>query len=357
MTQPTDPKREDGGNGTGVAARVGRFALRPVLAVAHAGRQAIADEAERAIDGVMAGPLPEAVGRSIVVHRVPERVVAAALAARTAEPGSPAPALDVEQLQELLRRALADPRLEQAIAEAIRSSAVTQLAEEITQSPAFKRTLTSVLASPELRHALERQTAGFGTELAAAARTRARRADDGVEAEVRKRLRRPREGFVPGGYAGVGTRGIALGVDALLIGLVFVVGGALIGLIGSLFGGLKPEWLVGLLAGISWLIVVSLYFVGFWSLGGQTPGMRLVRVRVRVDSDGQPSLICSLVRLVGLALAIIPLFAGFLPVLVDDRRRALQDYLAGTTVVYEPEVGEAASQTFVSAASEGTIDA
>jgi uncharacterized RDD family membrane protein YckC len=40
------------------------------------------------------------------------------------------------------------------------------------------------------------------------------------------------------------------------------------------------------------------------------------------------------VRLVGLVLAIVPLFAGILPALVDDRRRALQDFLAGTTVVY-----------------------
>ena len=42
----------------------------------------------------------------------------------------------------------------------------------------------------------------------------------------------------------------------------------------------------------------------------------------------------SFVRVIGLALAIIPLFAGFLPVLVDDRRRALQDLLAGTVVVH-----------------------
>jgi hypothetical protein len=28
----------------------------------------------------------------------------------------------------------------------------------------------------------------------------------------------------------------------------------------------------------------------------------------------------------------VPLFAGFLPVLFDDRRRALQDFVAGTSV-------------------------
>ena len=32
-------------------------------------------------------------------------------------------------------------------------------------------------------------------------------------------------------------------------------------------------------------------------------------------------------------LAALPLFAGFLPILFDDRRRGLQDMLAGSVVV------------------------
>src|SRR5207247_9385303 len=78
--------------------------------------------------------------------------------------------------------------------------------------------------------------------------------------------------------------------------------------------------------------LVSLYFVGFWAAAGQTPGMRLMRLRVLTGSGTPPSFVRSVVRLFGLALAIIPCFAGFLPVLVDGRRRALQDYLARTAV-------------------------
>jgi uncharacterized RDD family membrane protein YckC len=74
------------------------------------------------------------------------------------------------------------------------------------------------------------------------------------------------------------------------------------------------------------------YFVSFWTATGQTPGMRIMRVRVVRADGGQLSVWRSLVRLVGLMLAIIPLFAGFLPVLFDRRRRALPDYLAGTVV-------------------------
>jgi uncharacterized RDD family membrane protein YckC len=38
--------------------------------------------------------------------------------------------------------------------------------------------------------------------------------------------------------------------------------------------------------------------------------------------------------LVGLVLSIVPLFAGFLPVLFSERRRGLADFMAGTVVVY-----------------------
>ena len=57
-------------------------------------------------------------------------------------------------------------------------------------------------------------------------------------------------------------------------------------------------------------------------------------VRVQARSGAPPSAFRSLLRLAGLILAIIPFFAGFLPALFDHRRRALPDFVAGTTVVY-----------------------
>jgi uncharacterized RDD family membrane protein YckC len=62
---------------------------------------------------------------------------------------------------------------------------------------------------------------------------------------------------------------------------------------------------------------------------------------VLAADGGPPGGLRSAVRLVGLGLAIIPLGAGFLPVLVDDRRRALQDFLAGTVVLYDVTTGSA----------------
>ena len=60
-----------------------------------------------------------------------------------------------------------------------------------------------------------------------------------------------------------------------------------------------------------------------------------MRLRARRADGGGISLGRAIVRALGLALAIIPLFAGFLPALFDERRRALPDYLAGTVVVYD----------------------
>ncbi len=140
-------------------------------------------------------------------------------------------------------------------------------------------------------------------------------------------------------YGGIATRGIALAVDAAIANGLFLVGAALLGLVGSLVGDLHPRWLVAFLAAAGWSLTVGGYFVLFWTATGQTPGMRTMHLRVVTYGGERVHFVRALIRLVGLLLAIIPLFAGFLPVLVDARRRALQDMLARTVVLHvsEPE--------------------
>jgi uncharacterized RDD family membrane protein YckC len=136
-------------------------------------------------------------------------------------------------------------------------------------------------------------------------------------------------------YAGLATRGLALAIDAGLANLIVLVVGALIGLVASLIGGeLRPQWLAALLAAAGWAFAVGTYFTVFWSTTGQTPGMRLMALRVLAADGEPPHLARSIVRLVGLGLAIIPLFAGFIPVLFDERRRGVHDLLARTVVVH-----------------------
>jgi uncharacterized RDD family membrane protein YckC len=169
-------------------------------------------------------------------------------------------------------------------------------------------------------------------------RHRLRRFDDAVEGRPRRwfrRLPRAQLSAEPFAYAGIATRGIGLAVDAALVTMIFLTGTAIVGLVVSLVWTPEPAWLVGTVIAAAGLVVEVVYFAGFWTTIGQTPGMRLMRLRVVDGSGSAPHLGRSLVRLAGLALAILLCFAGFLPALIDNRRRALQDLLAGTIVVYD----------------------
>jgi uncharacterized RDD family membrane protein YckC len=140
----------------------------------------------------------------------------------------------------------------------------------------------------------------------------------------------------PPPYAGFATRAVGLVVDIVIIDVVTVVGVAIVSLVlstivpGDHSLGL-PE---ALTAGALWLISVGGYFVGFWSLVGRTPGMRLMRLELRAADGGDVGFLRAALRFVGLIVAAIPLGLGFLLTLVDDRRQGLQDKIGGTVVLY-----------------------
>jgi uncharacterized RDD family membrane protein YckC len=308
----------------GIAARLSRMALGPARAAARSGREALTTEAERAIDGLLSGPVPETVARSLVEHHVVERALAEWLESMAAADKRPSP--ERERLARAVEEALTNPAFEQRVAE---------VAERVVHSPAFKRALSGVLESPEVRSALARQTAGFGAEIGASVRGSGRRLDDRTEATARRIVgRRP---SATSGFGGVATRGLALTIDLVLAHAAYLFVAGSVALIASLAGDRRSGWLADSIAAAAWAVVVLTYFVVFWSSTGQTPGMRLMRLRVLADSSGTPpSVWRSLIRFVGLILAIAPMLLGFVPVLFDGRRRALQDYIAGTTVRTEP---------------------
>jgi uncharacterized RDD family membrane protein YckC len=274
-----------------------------------------APEFERSVDRALAGPLTDAVARSAAEHRIVVRVATQVLRGPDFE-DAVARALEDERTRRMVERSLASPGVERMAISAVES----RLTAEVTER---------VLQSPEVRAALTRQTAGFAEELVAALRARLRRFDDALSRALRDRLRRP---AAPPGYGGLASRAVGLGVDVALAQLIVLTLVAVGGLVASLVGELRPAWLVGALVAIAWFVVVGGYLVLFWTVAGQTPGMRLLRLRVAGPTGRPPGIGRSLVRLVGLWLSIVPLFAGFLPVPVDGRRRGLLDFLAGTTV-------------------------
>ena len=135
-------------------------------------------------------------------------------------------------------------------------------------------------------------------------------------------------------YEGLVTRAIAFAVDAAIIDLIALLVGVGVGLalsILSISDNLKVVLLA--LGGAAFVVWTVGYFTVFWSTTGQTPGNRLMHLRVCREDGAVLSPRRALLRFGALVLAALPLCAGFLPVLVDDRRRGLHDMLAGTVVV------------------------
>jgi uncharacterized RDD family membrane protein YckC len=188
-----------------------------------------------------------------------------------------------------------------------------RMLQQFLDSPQFDQALERVLTSPKVREALTQHTTSFAEELLAKLRARLAALDERS--------------------AGLASRTSAFAVDLVLAQVIFLIGSALVGLVIALVGDLRPAWLFGSLAGAGWLLLVGAYFVFFWSLGGQTPGMRLVRLRV-VDHFGEPPRpLRAVARFAALIVAIIPMCAGLLPILFDARRRGLHDFVARTSVV------------------------
>jgi len=142
----------------------------------------------------------------------------------------------------------------------------------------------------------------------------------------------------PGDYAGFVTRAIAFAIDVAIIDLAAAIVAIVVGLGMSALE--LPDVVVTItiaIGGVAFLAWNVGYFATFWSTTGQTPGARVMGVRVVcARGEGQVHLRTAVVRLVGMVLAALPLFAGFLLILIDDRRRGLQDRLARTVVVYAP---------------------
>ena len=145
------------------------------------------------------------------------------------------------------------------------------------------------------------------------------------------------EVVVPAQYVGMVTRTLAFAIDAAIINAVAILVTAVVGLALSVIAVPEGVRVVTLaLGGMAYVVWNVGYFVGFWTATGQTPGARMLGFRVRTAQMERLSTRRALVRFAGVVLAAIPLFAGFLLILVDGRRRGLHDRIAGTVVVESP---------------------
>ena len=143
--------------------------------------------------------------------------------------------------------------------------------------------------------------------------------------------------------AGVGSRFLALALDTLIqivAALVFGIGGAI------LFREFLPfaagaTWGVALLTLLLFVIFIG-YFAIFESVwNGQTPGKRIVSIRVIKDT-GRPitpseAVARNLLRLVDQMPGIL-YGVGIVSALISRQNKRLGDFVAGTIVVREQEL-------------------
>jgi uncharacterized RDD family membrane protein YckC len=136
-------------------------------------------------------------------------------------------------------------------------------------------------------------------------------------------------------YPGIVTRGVAFLLDLLIVDAVALAATVGIGVVVSAVdpGRTTVDLPEVLITAAGWLAFTAAYFVGFWVIAGSTPGMRAMGIRVTGADRDRVTWLHGLCRLVGLGLSFVTLGLGFLLILVDERRRALQDRVGGTLVV------------------------
>ncbi len=302
-------------------------------------------------EGPSGGPLPLSVrllGAGVRGARTVGRATGVERAVQSAAEEAMVAAVESEAVERALVRVLQGPLVEDTVHNALESEAVkralidaldSEMVDEVWRrllaSNEAQRLVERIAEAPELRAAISAQSVGFIEDIGHTIGDATRRLDDVIERVVR-RVFFKRQRSEPTERAGALTRGLAFGLDLLIVNLVFSGLAAIAALIGSFFSGTGDGVSAFALAlgSTAWVALGSLYLVAFWSLAGQTPGMRFFGVRLGVEGRGLPPR-RSLKRLLGLFLAAIPFGLGFLGVLFDERRRGWQDRLAGVDVLYE----------------------
>ncbi|MGK2955254.1 MAG: RDD family protein [Solirubrobacterales bacterium] len=262
-------------------------------------------------------------------------------------------AIESEATERAIARILNGPMVEQAVQEALRSEAVekalidtldSDLVDKawgrILDSDETQKLIERIAEAPEVRAAIASQGIGLIGDIGRQVAGVTRALDSIGERISRRILFRPKR-TEPTSRAGFFTRLLGLALDALIINLSLVTATALLSVVATVFGATFDDFSKELLAvgATTWFITGSLYLFVFWSLSGQTPGMRFLDIRIEHDGNNIIGPRLAMRRLIGFWLAAIPFCLGFIGVLVKLDRRGFHDRLGKTVVYYVNPAG------------------
>lgn len=139
-------------------------------------------------------------------------------------------------------------------------------------------------------------------------------------------------------YAGFLARGMALGIDILLIHLLYFC--CLCAVTAALWthalrwSVLLPSILLCLLLFLlTFPLFAAVYFLVLHGWQGQTIGKMFMGVMVVRADGGEVTPGIAFLRLIGLGLSLLPLGLGFFWTIIDQDKCAWHDHLAATRVV------------------------
>ena len=277
-------------------------------------------------------------------------------------------AVESEAVERALARVLEGPLVEEAVQGALESEAVKRALLEAMDSElvdeVWKRLLASeeaqqlverIAEAPEVRAAISAQGMGLIEDIGRTVGNLARRLDDRFE-RIARRIFFRKQRLEPTTHAGAVSRGLAMVVDGVFVNLAFTAFAALVTLVANAFGGNGQGGTSFAIAvgSTAWLGLGAAYLLSFWSLAGQTPGMRFLGIRLNLE---RLPLRRSFRRLFGIGLSLLAFGLGFLGIVFGEGRRGWADRLARTDVVYDERRPEPAPWSQApSARSESSTD-
>lgn len=142
----------------------------------------------------------------------------------------------------------------------------------------------------------------------------------------------PEGGPAPGiEFASPGARLVGYIIDVLINFGIFIV----LTLVTGIFAAILP--ILAIIPFVGIFLVSLLYFPYFWQRSGQTPGMRLMQIKVVRDADGGPlTWGPAILRLIGYWISGIVFYLGYIWIFIDKRKRGWFDLIAGTVVIKAP---------------------
>ena len=279
-----------------------------------------------------AGAVGRATGMDKAVEIATEEAIVSAVESEAVERAI-ARVLEGKMVEEAVQGALDSQAVKKAIVETLDSELVDEVWRRLLAGPQVQQMVERIAEAPEVRQAIASQSVGLLGDIGRQIAKVARDLDNAAERVLRKiffRRRRP----LPTNRAGVVTRGLAFVIDAVIINLFFTVFAGAVTLLATFFGGSGDSVPRGAIAvgSLAWLAIVGAYLGGFWTLAGQTPGMRFLGIRLN-ERRLPPRR--AFRRLVGIGLSIITFGIGFLGIVFGESRRSWADRMGRTEVVYE----------------------